>query len=315
MKKKLSIIVPVYNQIKYIDCCLQSVLQQINEEVEVLLIDDGSFDGSEAVCEKYGGICKNIKVIHKKNGGLSSARNEGIWCAKGEYFLFLDSDDELSMGAIDCLLSRIKKFSPDIIFFGYTYKKKTGYKLHGSNDVKRISGEESVKLLVTNQIGNHICFNAYKRELFEGIDFPIGRNYEDIATFYKLLLKSEKNIMIDSSMYIYNLTNKSAITQTFNAKNLSDMYQSINEFEAGLKEKCVELGIDEYLEYYKRNIYAYIFLKSKSCKGELQELRYNIFDYLWDHKKYNLKMCKFYSRKRILFFYLITFMCRKGTKN
>lgn len=310
MKKQISVIVPVYNQIKYFENCIKSLLGQITDEVEVLLIDDGSDDGSEFLCDKYEKLNHNIKTIHKVNGGLSSARNVGIKNAIGEYLLFLDSDDELVDNAIDILLKNIKSFSPDMILYGYTYKRENGYKIIGNGIVREIDRNGTLSLLVKNKIGNQICFKVYKKNLFDNIEFPIGRNYEDIATFYKLVLKSEKNIIIDSSIYIYNLTNNGSITQTFSEKNLKDMYFAINEFENGLSEICIKLSLEDYLEYYKRNIYIYIYLKSNS-NVQVRELRNEISKYLWSHMHYNVWKYRNYSIKKMIYFYLTTFMRRK----
>lgn len=309
MKTILSIIIPVYNQINYLESCLESVLKQNSENIELILVDDGSTDGSEILCDKYEKIYNNIHTIHKKNGGLSSARNEGILMSQGQYLLFLDSDDEIADDAIECLLNIFENNVPDMVLFNYCYKTKKGYKLNGTGKSSILSLEKSIELLVKNQIDNQICFKAYKRNLFSDIKFPVGRNYEDIATFYKLLLCTNKNIYVDFSLYIYNITNMNSITQSFTSKNLNDMYLSINEFEKGLMEICKKLNLSEYLEYYKRNIYIYIYIKSKRCKKDLFFLRKKIEEYLWENNKYN-KMFKYYSPKRCIYFYLSTVLRR-----
>ena len=310
MSKLLSIIIPVYNQIEYLETCINSVTKQNADDIEIILVDDGSNDGSGQICDEYEKKIPNIQVVHKKNGGLSSARNEGILKASGEYFLFLDSDDELAPNAIMCLKDAIKKYSPDMALFDYCYKREDGYRLGGTGKVTVTSKDHVVELLVKNQIGNQICFKAYKRTLFEEICFPEGRNYEDIATFYKLLLLTEKNVVIDSTLYIYNLMNAGSITQSFSAKNLTDMYRAINEFASGLHEQCSKTDLGEYLEYYKRNIYIYIYLKSKNCRKELETLRNVIGRYLWKNKRYDLKKFKYYSNKRRIFFYVSTLLHR-----
>lgn len=314
MEKIISVIIPVYNQIRYLENCINSLLVQLTDDIEILLIDDGSNDGSEEICDKAQRKSSNIKTIHKTNGGLSSARNEGIKNAKGEYLVFLDSDDELTENAIKILKNNIKIYSPDIIVYGYSYKRSDKYTLSGTGRVTEISQKDSIELLVTNNIGNQICFKAYNRKLFDSIEFPIGRNYEDIATFYKLLLKSKKNIIIDSSLYIYNLMNECSITQTFSEKNLRDMYDAINEFEKGLHEECAKINLDEYLEYYKRNIYVYIYLKAKTNGLIHKDFCKYIEKYLWSHNHYNLWKYRNFSVKKLFYFYLITVMRRTSIK-
>ena len=315
MEKIISVIIPVYNQIQYLKDCIDSILHQLTDDIEVLLIDDGSNDGSELLCDEFQSLDNNIKVIHKSNGGLSSARNEGLKNAKGRYLVFLDSDDELAVNAIEILKENIKEFSPDMILYGCAYKKSNEYRLIGTGNVKKINQSNAVELLVTNKIGNQICFRTYKKDLFKGIEFPDGRNYEDMATFYKLLLKSEKIIMIDSSLYIYNLMNSGSITQTVSEKNLRDMYNAVNELVNGLGAICEKLNLEELLEYYKRNIYVYIYLKSKRKGMGNIELCNEIKKYLWSNNNYNLWKYRNYSIEKMICFYLMTLKHRKDIKS
>lgn len=315
MEKIISIIIPVYNQSLYLKGCIDSIVHQLTDDIEVVLIDDGSNDGSEYLCDKFQSLNDNIITVHKSNGGLSSARNEGIKNAKGRYLVFLDSDDELAENAIEILKENINKFSPDMILYGYVYKKSNGYRLIGTGNVKKINQSNVLELLVTNKIGNQICFRAYKRELFKEIRFPEGRNYEDMATFYRLLLRSEKIIMIDSSLYIYNLMNSGSITQTISEKNLRDMYDAVNELINGLNVICGKLNLEELLEYYKRNVYIYIFLKFKQIGIENSELCNEIEKYLWSNNHYNLWKYRNYSIAKMTCFYLMTLKHRKGIKS
>lgn len=315
MEKIISVIIPVYNQIQYLKDCIDSILHQLTDDVEVLLIDDGSNDGSELLCDKFQNLNDNIRTIHKSNGGLSSARNEGMKNAKGRYLLFLDSDDELAKNAVEVLKENIKKFSPEMVLYRCTYKKNDRYRIIGTGNVRKINQRTALELLVTNKIGNQICFKAYKRELFERIEFPEGRNYEDMATFYRLLLKSEKIIMIDSSLYIYNLMNSSSITQTISEKNLRDMYDAVNELVNGLNEICEKLNLEESLEYYKRNVYIYIYLKSKKNRIGNSKLCNDIEKYLWSNNHYNLWKYRNYSMEKMICFYLMTLKHRKDIKS
>lgn len=315
MEKIISVIIPVYNQIQYLKDCIDSIVHQLTDDVEVLLIDDGSNDGSELLCDKFQNLNDNIRTIHKSNGGLSSARNEGMKNAKGRYLLFLDSDDELAKNAVEVLKENIKKFSPEMVLYRCTYKKNDRYRLIGTGNVRKINQSTALELLVTNKIGNQICFKAYKRELFERIEFPEGRNYEDMATFYRLLLKSEKIIMIDSSLYIYNLMNSSSITQTISEKNLRDMYDAVNELVNGLNEVCEKLNLEESLEYYKRNVYIYIYLKSKKNGIGNSKLCNDIEKYLWSNNHYNLWKYRNYSMEKMICFYLMTLKHRKDIKS
>ena len=114
----LSIIVPVYNVSEYLDDCISSLIPQLNSDTEVLLIDDGSTDNSSRMCDHYASISEYIKVIHKRNGGLSSARNCGMENATGEYFFFLDSDDALPENSLKSIIVSIKANRPDVLYIG-----------------------------------------------------------------------------------------------------------------------------------------------------------------------------------------------------
>ena len=116
----LSIIIPVYNVESYLPRCAESVFSQMTNECEVIFVDDGSTDDSGRICDNYASSTANVSVVHKKNGGLSSARNVGMKSASGQYLLFVDSDDYLLWNAIDDLLSIIVSYAPDIIKFDYT---------------------------------------------------------------------------------------------------------------------------------------------------------------------------------------------------
>lgn len=101
MEDLVSIVVPVYNVIQYLDVCMKSILNQTYQRIEVILVDDGSTDGSEQKCDYYARIDDRVVAIHKKNGGLSDARNKGIALAKGTYIMFVDSDDIISLNIVN----------------------------------------------------------------------------------------------------------------------------------------------------------------------------------------------------------------------
>ena len=116
---KISIIIPVYNVEKYLATCLDSVINQTYKNLEILLIDDGSTDSSGLICEQYSKKDTRIKTIHKKNGGLSDARNVGISYASGDYISFIDSDDFIDINTFTILNQYIKQYNADIITFNY----------------------------------------------------------------------------------------------------------------------------------------------------------------------------------------------------
>ena len=304
----LSIIIPVYNVEQYLSRCLDSVLSQIKSDMEVVIVDDGSKDNSGKICDqyklKYGSV---INVIHQKNGGLSVARNTGIKNAHGEYFL--DSDDYISDKFIETVYNHLTERKYDIIEFkSFWQKKDADIDLKTSDAVCERSSLEMIDRLLQNEVGCQIWLRIYKSELFHNIRFPEGRNYEDIATFYRLLMISNLNLVIDSQLHVYNLLNQNSITQKANIKNLSDMYVAINEMHDNLQKVISKSDMDAtYLEYYKRCIYIYILLKLHRADLKDNDTYKKINDYLNKNNHYNYIKFKNYGLKRLFAYKLMKF--------
>ena len=208
---KLSIIVPVYQVKPYLERCLKSILSQTYNDYEVILVDDGSTDGSQNICDAYAEKYDSISVIHKQNGGLSSARNAGIDVASGEYLMFVDSDDlihsrtaELEIEILeeydaDAFICPLKRFSTEEEIDVYSIIEK----LEGVSVVTGIDAETG---FFNNPIANKYvssCGKVYKRSLFDDIRFPEGRLFEDEFTTYKLYYKCDKIVVVDTELYFY----------------------------------------------------------------------------------------------------------------
>lgn len=214
---KLSIIIPVYNVEKYLEECLKNIIIQINNNIQIVLVDDGSTDNSGKICDKYEEKYAQIKVIHKKNGGLSSARNEGLKYAEGEYIVFIDSDDVISKQLCGILLDVINKENPDIIEYNFEkfidgkFNERICKKKEKTKMYEKIIGIDNVfdAYFITKKIKRESWTKAYKKALFDNINFPIGRLAEDLATTYKVLAKSNKVVYINEILYFYRVRNNS----------------------------------------------------------------------------------------------------------
>lgn len=307
----LSVIIPVYNVEKYLIRCVESIVVQDKNDLEIILVDDGSKDSSGKLCDKLAQMYKGlVYIIHKSNGGLSSARNAALEIATGEYVFFLDSDDCVHPDFLKYMRKRLLKHIYDIIEFECCFEKKYGIINSVCREIeKEIKSSESIKKILQNQAGNEICLKIYKRSLFNDIRFPEGRNYEDIAVCYKLLIKSYKILYVDSEYYIYNLTNENSITKSISEKNLRDMYLSVNELCEGVTDFCKINKIDlDYVEYYRRNSYIYILIKLISNKKS--NLKKHLSLYLKNNNKYNLYKYRYYDLKRWVFYQLMHFIRR-----
>ena len=203
---KISIIVPVYNVEKYLARCLDSIIDQTYTNIEIILVDDGSLDESGKICDEYAKKDKRIKVIHKQNGGLSSARNSGIEMASGKYVCFIDSDDYIEKDMIEYLYKGVKKYHADIVVCGLSNIYSNG-KIECATIPREdiiYNRKQALDIhLLTGYIDHVICDKIYKKELFNDIKFPEGKIYEDMMTTYKLIDKVDKVVLRPDSKYNY----------------------------------------------------------------------------------------------------------------
>ena len=301
----LSIIIPVYNTALYLRRCLDSVLINLDDQVEIIIVDDGSNDDSGEICDEYERRYKGVKVIHKINGGLSTARNAGLKMAEGEYVSFVDSDDLLA----PCFGLDFKKwitYQWDILDYKCCFEKKENvFEPQGTKKATIYSTSEYLDLFIRNKFSNQICFRVYKRKLFDNVTFPENRYYEDIATFYKLIIKANKILCVDYEYYIYNITNVNSITKSVKKKCLEDMLISVDEMYEGLLPICKKFNLkEEYLLYNKINIYVYVAIKLLNCKEPIQSIKTKIHNFLKD-KKINLFRFKNYNIKKYIAYIIL----------
>lgn len=304
----LSVIIPIYNSEEYLERCIESVVKQADDSIEIILVNDGSTDGSQKICEKYTHQYKNVRLLVKENGGLSSARNFGLAYAQGKYVAFLDSDDMWSSDFIEDLKNYVKT-EWDILNFNYCFESSLNvYEQNGTKNVEVFNQNEFIDLFNKNALGNQICFRIYKRSLFENISFPLGRYYEDIATFYRLILEANKIMCVDYDYYIYNIINEDSITKQVSRKHLEDMLKSTNEMYKGLKDYYNANGYNsKYLEYNKINLYSYIGLKLMKCNEDVDDLKSLVCNYVKKQKVNLIDYKKYQWKKYVALKLLITF--------
>lgn len=201
-----SIIVPVYNVERYLSKCILSILNQSFSDYELILVDDGSTDNSSSICDYFVASNDKVKVIHKNNGGLSSARNAGLIKASGKYIVFIDSDDFISLNMLsNCfnILSQDAKI--DILNFGYRKVNEDGNLICiKSYDKPDLTVREAlIEVLMDRNINSFAWSNIYKKELFEGINFPVNTYFEDKYTTYKIYDRAKKIVVVPEQYYNY----------------------------------------------------------------------------------------------------------------
>lgn len=215
-KKLISVIVPVYNVEEYLDVCVQSIIQQTYQNLEIILVDDGSLDRSSEKCDEWSRKDTRILVIHKENGGLSAARNTGIEMAKGEYISFIDSDDFIEKDMLDTMLSAAQRFNAEIVCCGRKrmISKDVKIPLHCLDAEKVYNKEQAMKeVLLGRDIEEAAWDKLYKAELFLDIRYPEGEINEDIPVIGPLLSKCTKVVHVGKPFYNYRV-NQNSITKS-----------------------------------------------------------------------------------------------------
>ena len=216
MDDLISIIVPVYNVGKDLRPCLTSIQKQTYKNIEVILVDDGSTDGSQKVCDEYTRIDERFMCIHKKNGGLSDARNEGIKLASGKYGMLVDSDDYIHRDSVRILYQNLINSDADLSIGNYRrVKPEELVEMEGNpdNKVTEYSNKGALKELCELEYNyftaNHIqqftsAWNKlYKMDLLKKVAFPVGKVFEDVATAHAFISSANKIVYTEAVLYFY----------------------------------------------------------------------------------------------------------------
>ncbi len=279
----LSVIVPVYKVEKYIKRCVDSILNQSYKDFELILVDDGSPDNCGKICDEYELIDKRIIVVHKKNGGLSDARNAGIEIMKGQYVTFIDSDDFIHKETFSTLMENIEKENADISICSFLRTSDNVFETSISKDYTIYSGKESVIQMYVNP--ESICFitawgKIYKSSLFKNIRYPKGKLHEDEFTTYKLLYSSKRVVFTNNKFYFYYINPESIIQSLISERNLDSLEAMVERtafFEA--------LNETQLANYTKLSIvsnisYSYQRLSREKKSKNSKELKKRYLSYL-----------------------------------
>lgn len=312
MKEKISIIVPVYNAEKYLDKCIESIINQTYSNLEIILIDDGSSDGSPKKCVDWSKKDKRIKVVHKENGGVASARNIGVQTATGKFIGFVDSDDTLEKDYYERMYNNLKKYNADISMCSYNDEYKNGKAVQGKtfeDGITTIERMEAIKnLVLENNISNHLWNKLYKKNLFDGIVFPNGRKMEDLSVMYLLFEKTNLIVFEKYNGYHY-LQHGDSIMGNINRSLTLDYEKAVFERGKYLINKYPELNDEiniDYLKTYKLLHYLAVL------SGERDLLKSNRYkEYYKKYKKeylnYRKQIKENVGKKGILSFDLFWF--------
>lgn len=219
----ISVIVPVYKVEKYLDRCIESILNQTFKDFEVILVDDGSPDRCPAMCDEWAKKDSRIRVIHKENGGLSSARNTGLKEVKGNYISFIDSDDWIEENMLEVLYRLLNSYpDTDIAQCGLMQD-------NGRSVLKKASPQIQVKdktdmwesfFRIRGEASNtSVCVNLYRKDILDGFSFPITLN-EDVEASYEFCLRAKKMVVTNQIMYHYFYNDQSITHSPFTRKDM-----------------------------------------------------------------------------------------------
>lgn len=272
MSKLVSIIVPVYKVEQYLKRCMDSVLNQIYKNIEVILVNDGSPDNCPALCDEYEKIDSRVRVIHKENGGLSSARNVALDIVKGDYVFFVDSDDWLALDTLE-VLSEYLENDYDMISFQRTYLTEEKVVEKGEKNPKDMDVSQYIDASFLGRYDFFVTTKIFKTEVFNNVRFLEGRNYEDLEIMHRLFLNMKKVVGLDYFLYYYWKGNEGAITNTITMKNIKDHYLSANEIYTACRKYLEDRGKDasNIVAWYKVElVQLYIdYLKSMERNTEI----------------------------------------------
>ena len=258
----ISIIVPSYKVEQYIDKCIESICKQSYSNLEIILVDDGSPDNCPGKCDAWATLDSRIKVVHKKNGGLSDARNYGIEIAQGEYIAFVDSDDYIHPEMIERLYHKIENSCAELAVCNFEVVDDSGIAVNELSPIKSalLDREEYISLLHKDRWWYYTTAwnKLYRKQLFEDLRFPVGKVHEDVAIIHYVVEKCSLIVVIEDKLYYYVKRDNSIMSSNHNAiKRMDEVEALIDRYNFynmkgynDVQDKLYALILDNYSRYY-----------------------------------------------------------------
>lgn len=253
----ISLIVPVYNVKDYLKTCLQSILEQTYKNLEIILVDDGSDDGSSGICDEYARMDQRIKTIHLPHSGVSAARNAGLAAATGELLGFVDSDDWIDHDMYQYLYTLMQEHDADVSACTYLLEQegRPSKIINNTGKLYVFSRKEIIRALVKNDlVKNYLWAKLFKRKLFDRLSFPVGRVYEDVAVLYKVFYSSQKVVLSCVSKYHYMIHKNESITRG-GYDPVKEYHYFLSLYEQDKFIQNAELGGESSVGVLKRGIH------------------------------------------------------------
>lgn len=270
----ISVIVPVYNTQEYLAKCIDSIINQTYTNLEIILVDDGSYDNSPDICEEYAQRDNRIIVIHKENGGASSCRNAGLEIATGKYVAFVDSDDWIDKTMYEEMIKTAEEYQADTVVIGF-------FRIRGENmwafyieKPQIFNSHDALAALIENAWMKNYSWNKlYNRKLFSNVNYPNGQIFEDIPVAYKLFDKSNKIVVLNQIKYYYVAHTGSSVTKvTLNdyfdyCIGHQNRYYELSEKYPDLKRQL----LSQYISQTLNPTIARLYKKKIYCSAQIQE--------------------------------------------
>lgn len=303
----ISVLVPVYKTKEYLPRCVESICNQTYGNLEIILVDDGSPDDSGALCDQLALTDSRIRVVHKKNGGLATARNAGIDAMSGEFAAFVDSDDYIAPEMIRDLYELCRTHQAEIACCGIERIKDQGhvnYFNEKTEDFLLLNREEAMAELLENyRVTNSVCDKLFHKRIFDGLRLTEGYIYEDFDVMYRCIHRADRVVYTGAPHYKYYLSQDSIIRGAFNARQfdlvaaarrrLAFFEQEYPRMLDTIRVKFLEMGLEMLYQSHK----------TPSCKELHQQLEGELRQMLKDYP--NLPLGKTMKIK-VLFFKLGT---------
>ena len=255
----ISVIIPVYNVEKYLDRCMESVINQTYKNIEIILINDGSTDNSGELCKKWQKLDKRVKLFEQENQGQSKTRNTGIIKSIGTYITFIDSDDYISKNYVQKLYTMIQKSNADISVTSHNimYPKKTIINKN-SDQEEILDAKKATEKMLYGKIDVSIWGKLYHKKCFNNTKYPENKSYEDVA-ITPIIFAQSSSIIVSPEITYYYVINKNSVTTT---KNYQKKIEHI-EMTERMSTKIIDIFPDLKPAAMRRNMYARLSVLSQ----------------------------------------------------
>lgn len=310
MKSPLvSVIIPVYNVKPYLRAAIDSVIKQTYKNLEILVIDDGSTDGSGLICDEYLKCDSRIRVIHQENKGLSGARNAGLDNMQGDIIAFLDPDDVYMPKMVEILVASMTAESADIavcsfyIYYTVNERRASNYDSIYPLENGCVSSKKALNLLMDDKLSIGVWCKIYKKELFDRLRFADGHVFEDQIITPYLLDRANKIVMVSQPLLSHWRNRPGSITATLNEKNMLDNLHAVKIRETFVLEHTPSVYSVKKANDYKNSVFCGIiglYVKMVGISENISEKTKNEFR---DEIQNRAKTLNEYSLKTKLFYY------------